>query len=310
MGNSVMPISRVGILLFIFGAVAALRADVVVLHDGSSYTGQLSQEKITFKGNDGVDFTFPSRDLQSMVFTAAADTVTLASGKVYSGHYTGASDFNLAGADGVSYRFPMKDVASIVFTGSDHREERAPEPAAEHHTAAKVIPQGTDIDITTNERIDSKSAREGELFKATVASDLLDSRGQVAIRRGTPAKLIIRDLKTQGAVSTPELVLDLYSIDEDGRDYRTITTNVQEHGRESVGANRRTLTFAGGGGGLGALLGGVFGGGRGAGIGALAGAGGGALTELFTRGHKVEVPAETTLTFRLERTLVLRHTGK
>ena len=49
----------------------------------------------------------------------------------------------------------------------------------------------------------------------------------------------------------------------------------------------------------------VFGGGKGAGIGALAGAGGGALTQLFTRGKQISVPAETAMTFRLERTLVL-----
>jgi hypothetical protein len=49
----------------------------------------------------------------------------------------------------------------------------------------------------------------------------------------------------------------------------------------------------------------VFGGGKGAGIGALAGAGGGALTQLFTRGKEISVPAETVMTFRLERTLVL-----
>jgi hypothetical protein len=39
-----------------------------------------------------------------------------------------------------------------------------------------------------------------------------------------------------------------------------------------------------------------------AGIGALAGAGGGALTQLFTWGKQISVPAETTLTFRLEQT--------
>jgi hypothetical protein len=45
--------------------------------------------------------------------------------------------------------------------------------------------------------------------------------------------------------------------------------------------------------------------GRGAGIGALAGAGGGAVTQLFTRGKEIKVPAETTMTFELERTLVM-----
>jgi hypothetical protein len=52
-------------------------------------------------------------------------------------------------------------------------------------------------------------------------------------------------------------------------------------------------------------MGAVFGGGKGGGIGALAGAGGGALTRLFTRGKEISIPAETAMTFRLERILVL-----
>jgi hypothetical protein len=53
-------------------------------------------------------------------------------------------------------------------------------------------------------------------------------------------------------------------------------------------------------------MGAIFGGGKGAGIGAAAGAGAGLLTQIFTRGKTVKVPAETTMRFRLDRTLVLR----
>ena len=54
------------------------------------------------------------------------------------------------------------------------------------------------------------------------------------------------------------------------------------------------------------MMGAIFGGGKGAGIGAAAGAGAGLLTQIFTRGKKVQVPAETTMRFRLDRTLVLK----
>jgi len=50
----------------------------------------------------------------------------------------------------------------------------------------------------------------------------------------------------------------------------------------------------------------VFGGGKGAGIATAAGAGAGLLTQIFTRGKQLKVPAETTMRFRLDRTLVLR----
>jgi outer membrane lipoprotein SlyB len=61
----------------------------------------------------------------------------------------------------------------------------------------------------------------------------------------------------------------------------------------------------GGGAGLDALLGAVFGGGKGAAIGAGSGAVGRLVTQLFTRGKKIKVPAETELTFRLDLTQVL-----
>jgi outer membrane lipoprotein SlyB len=291
----------------------ALAADVVVLRDGSSYTGQLQTEasggSIAFTGDNGVGFTFPIQDIQSLVFTANADIVTLRSGKTYTGHYNGQPAFHLAGAQGISYDFPVRDVSSIVLSGAPHRNRRASGTpsvgSAPVSAAAKVIPEGTEISITTNEQIDSEKARGGELYAATIASDVSDTRGGIAIPNGTPAKLVVREISTGGAVHTPELVLDLYSVEVSGKTYRTITSNVIEKGRETVGANKRTALYAGAGAGLGALLGGIFGGGKGAGIGVAAGAGGGALTQLFTRGKRVKVPAETTMTFRLDRTLVL-----
>jgi len=131
------------------------------------------------------------------------------------------------------------------------------------------------------------------------------SSGSVAIPTGTRAKLVVSNVRSGGAVHSPELVLDLYSVDVHGEQYQVDTSSVTESNKSGLGANRRTAEFAGGGAGIGALMGAVFGGGKGAGIGALAGAGGGALTQLFTRGKEISVPAETVMTFRLERTLVL-----
>jgi hypothetical protein len=53
-------------------------------------------------------------------------------------------------------------------------------------------------------------------------------------------------------------------------------------------------------------MGGIFGGRKGAGIGALAGAGGGFVTQAFTGGKEVRVPAESVLGFQLVKTLILQ----
>ncbi|MEO8727348.1 MAG: hypothetical protein ABI383_14635 [Acidobacteriaceae bacterium] len=305
-----LPLPKIALCAALAFALLPASADVIVLNDGSSYSGHLTdQAKITFSGKNGVGYTFPARDVQSLAFTPAGDTITLRDGRTFSGHYTGAHEISFLGSEGVSYNFPVKDISTLVMTASapDAAESEAA-AKTEHaaHPASRVVPYGTEITLHTDENIDSRHAHDGQLFSATVADDVRDARGGVAIPRGTPASLVIRNSTTGGTVHTPELILDLYSVKIDGKQYRAISSNVVEHGREGLGGNRRTLEYTGGGTGLGALLGGIFGGGRGAGIGALAGAGGGALTQLFTRGKQVEVPAETTLTFRLERTLVLR----
>ncbi|HTV66386.1 MAG TPA: hypothetical protein VMD98_12325 [Bryocella sp.] len=279
----------------------AILADTVILHDGSSYSGQLQglpNNEITFTDNSGVQYKLPVHDVQTLVFTSAGDTVTLRNGKSYSGHYTGPAPLSFQGVEGIGYQFPLSDISSLVFS------RNASAPSGNEH--ALVIPEGTEIAVRNDGNIDSETSSAGELFSATIANEVPDAAGGIAIPRGTPAKLVVRDITGGGAVHSGELVLDLFSVNVGGKEYRVETTNVDYSNRRGLGANRRTAEFAGGGAGIGALMGAIFGGGKGAAIGAGSGAVGGVVTQLFTRGKKIKVPAETEMTFRLERTLVLR----
>jgi outer membrane lipoprotein SlyB len=65
--------------------------------------------------------------------------------------------------------------------------------------------------------------------------------------------------------------------------------------------NKRTAEYSGGAAALGAIIGAIAGGGKGAAIGAGAGAGAGALTQVLTKGGSIRVPAETVLTFQLDK---------
>jgi outer membrane lipoprotein SlyB len=99
------------------------------------------------------------------------------------------------------------------------------------------------------------------------------------------------------------LSLDLKSVAIDGRRYRISTVDIQQRGKEGLGANKRTAQYSGGGAALGAIIGAIAGGGKGAGIGAGAGAGAGAITQVVTKGGSIKVPVETVLTFRLDKPL-------
>jgi hypothetical protein len=284
---------------------APARPDTVILLDGTSYTGQFGGApggQITFTDAQGIQYNFPLRDVQSLVFNPANDTVTLRSGKVYSGKYTGGDPIAFTDTTGVGYQFPLKDVTSVVFS-------RGKAPAADTPAGggnAKVIPVGTEINVRTDDVIDSRDASTGQLYSATVGSDVTDASGNVALPWATPVKLVVRDISSGGAVHSPDLVLDLFSVTVKGQEYRVVSGDLDINSKTGVGANKRTAEYGGGGAAIGALLGGIFGGGKGAGIGAAAGAGSGLVTQIFTRGKQVKIPAESVLTFRLDRTLVLR----
>ena len=76
--------------------------------------------------------------------------------------------------------------------------------------------------------------------------------------------------------------------------------------RTETGKGKRTAVLAGGGAGLGALIGGLAGGGKGAAIGALAGGGAGAGGAAFTGNKDIVLPAESALSFKLEQPIEVR----
>jgi hypothetical protein len=281
--------------ILFFASVAT--ADTIVLRDGTSYIGHLQGGAITFADTKGVKYEFPGSDVQSLVFSASGDVVTLRSGKSYSGHFTGSDPVAFSDAQGIQYQFPVSDLDAIIFNHAG----TVPAPSG-----AKVIPSGSDLAVRTNETIDSTNSYQGQTYSATITEDVLDAAGGVAIPAGSAAQLLVRSISTGGAVHSAEVVLDLYSVTLGKKQYTVVTSDLAESNRKGIGANRRTGEYLGGGSALGALMGGLFGGGKGAGIGALAGAGGGFVSQVFTRGKEVRVPAESTLRFRLEKPLVLQ----
>jgi hypothetical protein len=285
----------------LFCTAAAAHGDIIVLHDGVSYSGRFTPPangKLSFTDNQGIGYQFPVSDIQSLVFSNAADNITLHNGRTYSGQLNAEDVIRFEGSGGIDYQFPLRDVSSLILTG-------AQSSAAPRHIPSLVIPEGTNIVVLTSNSIEAGSDSSGQLYPATIQQAVMGTSGRVAIPAGTSAKLVVSNVRSGGAVRSPDLVLDLYSIDIGGQEYLVDSSSVTESNKSGIGLNRRTAEWTGGGAGLGALMGAVFGGGKGAGIGALAGAGGGALTQLFTRGKQISVPSETTLTFRLERTLVM-----
>jgi hypothetical protein len=170
-------------------------------------------------------------------------------------------------------------------------------------TKTFAVPAGTEVIVETDETIDSATATEGQLYAGQITKDVKDAAGDVVIPEGANAQIVIRSASKGGKVrGASDLVLDLQSVSIAGQQYALSTTDLVEQGKNGVGANKRTAEFVGGGAGIGTLIGAIAGHGKGAGIGAAAGAGAGALTEALTKGS-IKIPAETALTFKLDKPL-------
>lgn len=175
-------------------------------------------------------------------------------------------------------------------------ERQAPEPAS------FTIPAGTEIRVTTSEELGSKISQSGQSFSASVA-DPIAVRGVTLVRSGSSASGTVIDAKSLGRFKgQAELALRLNTIRSDGRSYQVESSSIV---RVEKGKGKRTAIMAGGGGGLGALIGGLAGGGKGALIGGLVGAGAGTGGAAFTGNKEIVIPAETTLTFRLEHSVTV-----
>jgi len=237
------------------------------------------------------------------------------------------TDMTVAGDDGIERKIPLTQVKSVQY-GESRKPELAsrPKPPAQDPpsrpapsdsplrpaappppvmtTRTYELPVGSEVSVRTNEAINSGTASEGTSFDAEVTRDAKDVNGDVVIPRGSNARIVIKSASKGGKFrGASDLVLDLLTVSIDGKQYSIDTADIAQKGKSGVGANKRTAKYGGGGAALGAIIGAIAGGGKGAAIGAGAGAGAGVLTEVITKGGAIKVPAETVLTFSLDRPL-------
>lgn len=181
----------------------------------------------------------------------------------------------------------------------------AQESSPIHAHGATYVSPGTEIQVRTSQAISVKeSAGAGQTYAGSVANEVLDDQGKVAIPKGSPARLRI----TRPDSNSKNLTLGLESVTVHGRRYNIESEALTASGsnkRGGLGMNKRTGEYVGGGALAGTLIGALAGGGKGAAIGALAGGAAGAGTQVLTRGKTLDIPAETVLRFRIENGVTL-----
>jgi hypothetical protein len=160
------------------------------------------------------------------------------------------------------------------------------------------IPEGTLIQVRTNEPVNSKRARDGEPIQFTVIQDVTVG-GVLAIPRGATVQGVIAEAKhpDRGSLTgSNELALELTSLDLMGQNYPLQSDMFKVKG---PGKGERSAGNVVGGALIGAIIGGAIGRGEGAAIGAVAGGGAGVAASAASSGPGVWIPAEALVSFHL-----------
>lgn len=175
-----------------------------------------------------------------------------------------------------------------------YAQQAPPEPYAFANSPLTVA-QGTVLQLRTNDSISSKKAQPGTPIDFTVIRDVTVN-GYLAIPRGATVHGVLAEVKHAGQLTgTPELALQMTSLDIDGRTYPVESDLFRVKGPSKTG---RTVGNTIGGALIGALIGGAAGGGGGAAIGAVAGGGAGTVASAASN-PQAWIPAEALVIFHI-----------
>jgi hypothetical protein len=170
------------------------------------------------------------------------------------------------------------------------------QPAPPPPPSYPSVPVGTSFVVRTNGTLSAHDNAVGDRWNGSLERPLI-YHGRTVFDRGTAVSGEVVSSKGvgrfKGAGDIGIEVTDIGGHHVDSSDYE----------KSRKGRGKRSAGFLAGGGGLGAIIGGLAGGGKGALIGGLAGAGGGAAAGSFTGNTNVVIPAESVITFRLRSSL-------
>lgn len=166
-----------------------------------------------------------------------------------------------------------------------------PPPPAPVQRPVLVVPSGTRVEVSLSQTLSASRNNAGDTFSGSLARPVVTTGGKTVFPRGATVSGTVVAAKGKGRFKgSGALGIQISSID--GHDVSTT-----EYEKDEKGRGKRTAGFVGGGGGLGAIIGGLAGGGKGALIGGLAGAGAGTAAGAYTGNRDVVLPAETVVTF-------------
>jgi hypothetical protein len=228
----------------------------------------------------------------ALAWTASADTLRLKNGQVIYGQFLGRTPegIQFAGPNGNPQIYPPQEVASLTF---------GPVPQPSPSPEMMTVPAGTVILVQLVDTLDTSYTETGQVFSATLSTNLL-ANGYVVARMGTPVYGQVIEANSAGRASgTSQLQIQLTQIVIGGNPFPIVTNTFDSKGKSP---GRRSARRLFGGAGLGAAIGAIAGN---AGMGAAIGAVAGAVGTVVQKGDQVQIPSETQLQFILQQPVTL-----
>ena len=205
-----------------------------------------------------------------------------------------------------------------AFSGRTSAQDTRPRHnSASYAEQSWTLPPDTVISVQMNGSLSSRTAHVGDKFTATVTVPVYVN-GRTVIPAGsivegrvtqvTPAKRMNRsgtiaidfdDLVFPNGASVG-LVGGLTSDDPETR------RRIDDESRVSAEGNKKPSVFIGGGGAIGAVLGGIAGGGKGAVVGGVVGAGAGVASILLSKGEEAQVSSGTPFGVQIKQAMIVR----
>jgi hypothetical protein len=165
-----------------------------------------------------------------------------------------------------------------------------------------TIPEGTLLQLRSNEPVSSKRAKDGTQVDFVVIKDVI-SDGVLAIPRGATIHGVVTEVKQAGDLKgAPELALTLTSLDLGGQNYPLDSDQFKVKG---PGKGGQTAGNVVGGSMVGAMIGCAVRGPWGCLIGAGAGAAAGTAASAGSPGPGIWIPAEARVDFHLAKPLTV-----
>jgi hypothetical protein len=156
-------------------------------------------------------------------------------------------------------------------------------PVGPIHTVTSesgVVPPGTSLVVRTLDTVRTHKAYRSTVYVASVAQNVLDQHGVVLIPKESPVELVVRSLPYlgPGGVGMTLLTLDIDAVTVRGVRY-PVETDDEAPGAGGIGVDRGAARWVGGS---------------------------DDARHVVTRGHNINVPAETLLAFQIQAPIRLR----